>query len=343
MLYAGAGHAGRGENGAEGITDQMSKVHIIMYHYVRDLKNSRYPGIKGLDYELFKQQIAFLKEHFTFVTMEDVMEACNSENGTLPENAVLLTFDDGYIDNFTAVFPILKENKIQGSFFIPGKTFTENVLLDVNKIHFTLASADVHSLVKDIYALLDRYRRDGMETEIPSNEELFEKYAAASRFDNKETIFVKRILQTAIPEKIRNQISSELFQKYVGLPEDVFARELYMNRDQIRCMKREGMFIGLHGYDHYWLGNLAEQEMKADIDKALEVMGEFVDGDNWVLNYPYGSYNPQVLQYIASRGCKAGMVTKVAVADTDVHGRFELPRLDCNDFPPKSSNYLNIQ
>jgi hypothetical protein len=31
------------------------------------------------------------------------------------------------------------------------------------------------------------------------------------------------------------------------------------------------------------------------------------------------------------------------VADTDVHGRFELPRLDCNDFPPKSSNYLNIQ
>ena len=68
------------------------------------------------DYELFKQQIAFLKEHFTFVTMEDVMEACNSENGTLPENAVLLTFDDGYIDNFTAVFPILKENKIQGSF-----------------------------------------------------------------------------------------------------------------------------------------------------------------------------------------------------------------------------------
>lgn len=32
----------------------MSKVYIVMYHYVRDLKNSCYPGIKGLDYELFK-------------------------------------------------------------------------------------------------------------------------------------------------------------------------------------------------------------------------------------------------------------------------------------------------
>ena len=166
----------------------MSKVHIIMYHYVRDLKNSRYPGIKGLDYELFKQQIAFLKEHFTIVTMEDVMEAWNSESGTLPENAALLTFDDGYIDNFTAVFPILNEYKVQGSFFIPGKSFAENVLLDVNKIHFILASADIYSLMKDVYILLDRCRSEEPSLDIPSNEELFEKYAVADRYDVKEDI-----------------------------------------------------------------------------------------------------------------------------------------------------------
>lgn len=322
--------------------EKMSRLHIIMYHYVRDLKNSRYPEIKGLDYELFKRQIAFLKDHFTIVTMEDVIDAWTSGHGTLPEHAALLTFDDGYIDNFTAVFPILHEYKIQGSFFIPGKTFTENVLLDVNKIHFTLASADSHLLVKDVFALLDRYRGEEPDLEIPSNEELFEKYAVPSRFDTKETIFIKRILQTAVPERIRNQISSELFQKYVGLPEDRFARELYMNRDQIRCMKSEGMFIGLHGYDHYWLGNLAEEAMRADIDKALEVMDEFIDRDGWVLNYPYGSHNPNVLQYIASKGCKAGMTTKVEVADTSLHGKYELPRLDCNDFPPKSERYLTI-
>lgn len=321
----------------------MSKLHIIMYHYVRDLKNSRYPNIKGLDYGLFKQQIAFLKEQFTFVTMDDVIEAWNAKNGTLPENAVLLTFDDGYIDNFTAVFPILKENGVQGSFFIPGKTFTENVLLDVNKIHFILACADIHVLEKDIFTLLDRCRKEEPNMGIPSNEELFEKYAVAGRYDDKETVFVKRILQTAVPERIRNRISSELFQKYVRLPEDVFARELYMNRDQIRCMKREGMFIGVHGYDHYWLGNLPEQEMQADIDKALEVMDEFIDQDKWVLNYPYGSRNPNVLRYIESRGCKAGMTVEVGTADTAVHGRYELPRLNCNDFPPKSDNYLAIR
>jgi len=47
----------------------------------------------------------------------------------------------------------LKEHGMQGSFFIPGKTFTENVLLDVNKIHFVLASTPIEQLVKDLESL----------------------------------------------------------------------------------------------------------------------------------------------------------------------------------------------
>ena len=48
-----------------------------MYHYVRDLKHSRYPEIKGLDFELFKNQIRYLKGNFNIVTMEDVIESIN--------------------------------------------------------------------------------------------------------------------------------------------------------------------------------------------------------------------------------------------------------------------------
>lgn len=319
----------------------MSKIRIIMYHYVRDLANSRYPKIKGLDYELFRQQLKFLQENFNVITMEEVIGAWNSDDGKLPENAALLTFDDGYIDNFTMAFPLLKEYHMQGSFFIPGKTFAENKLLDVNKIHFILASADIDCLVKDVFKLLDEQRTE--RGNLPSNDELFEKYAVASRFDNKETIFVKRILQTAIPEEMRNIISSRLFEKYVGVSETAFAKELYMNREQMKCMLDNGMFIGLHGYDHYWLGNLAPDEMKRDIDKALETMDEFIDRDKWVMNYPYGSYSPDVLKYIEHKGCCLGLTTKIEVADSGVHSRYLLPRLDCNDLPPKSDNYLHIE
>ena len=312
-----------------------------MYHYVRDLQNSRYPDIKGMDVSLFKKQISFFKEHFNPVTIEETIAAYD-KGYKLPENALLLTFDDGYIDHFTTVFPILHENKIQGSFFIPGKTFTENVLLDVNKIHFILACAPINELYSDVLKYVD-YVIENKEYTDKTKKELIEEYAVANRFDPKEVIFIKRLLQAVLPEDIRNRISSELFQKYVGIEEDKFARELYLNIDQIKCMKRNGMFIGLHGYDHYWLGKLDEQKMHDDIDKSLEVLSDVVDKDSFIMNYPYGSYNNNVLSFLKEKGCKLSMTTEVRVADIDSDDRLLLPRLDCNDFPPKSDNYLNIK
>ena len=316
----------------------MSKLYVAMYHYTRDLANSRYPKIKGLDYALFKEQIDFFAEHFNVVTMEQVIEAWNSPNASLPDKAMLLTFDDGYVDHYLAAFPVLKAHHMQGSFFMPAKTFTENILLDVNKIHFILASADhIETLMEDVIRELDYYRAEGYD--LPDNESLIELYAKANRFDNKETVFVKRILQTAIAEDVRNLIAGKLFEKYVRIPEDKFARELYMNRDQIKCMRDEGMFIGLHGYDHYWLGNLPQDKMQQDIDKSLEIMDEFIDCKRWVMNYPYGSNNEDVLKYIGQKGAVLGMTTEVRIADTETDNRFLIPRLDCNDFPPKSENY----
>lgn len=99
------------------------------------------------------------------------------------------------------------------------------------------------------------------------------------------------------------------------------------------------MFIGIHGYDHYWLGNLPEDKMKQDILMALDTLDEFIDRKQWVMNYPYGSYNQEVIRYIRQQGACIGLTTDVRVAELGKDSAFELPRLDCNDFPPKSENY----
>lgn len=315
----------------------MSELYISMYHYTRDLKHSRYPEIKGLDVNLFREQIAFMKSNFNIVTMEQVLEAISTKE-KMPEKALLLTFDDGYADNYTVAMPVLEEYGVQGSFFIPGKTFTTHQLLDVNKIHYVLASANIYNLVGDLKKEMDYYR--GQEFQYASTEELFAKYAVASRFDIKETVFVKQMLQTVLPEKLRNIISSKLFAKYVGVTEEQLAYELYMSEEQIRTMKRHGMFIGIHGYDHYWLGNLPVEQMESDISLALDALDEFVDRKQWVMNYPYGNYNKDVLAYISKQGACLGLTTEVRLADIDKDNPLELPRLDCNDFPPKSDNYL---
>ena len=150
------------------------------------------------------------------------------------------------------------------------------------------------------------------------------------------------MLQTALPEKLRNIISSNLFEKYVGVTEEQLAFELYMTEDQIRTMKRHGMFIGIHGYDHYWLANLPKEQMQKDISMALETLDEFIDRKHWVMNFPYGNYNQDVLDYIKTEGACVGLTTEVRVADLDQDAGLTLPRLDCNDFPPKSENYKNM-
>lgn len=316
----------------------MRDLYISMYHYTRDLKHSRYPRIQGLDVSLFDKQIEFLSSTFNVVTMEQVIDAVMN-NGELPERALLLTFDDGYADNYTYALPILEKYKVQGSFFIPGKTFAEHKLLNVNKIHYILAVADINELVKDLKKEMDYYR--GSEFDYAPTDELYQEYAIANRFDCGDIVFVKRILQTALPEKLRDTISSKLFAKYIDISEEQLAYELYMTEDQVRTMKRHGMHIGIHGYDHYWLANLTKDELQRDISLALDTLDEFVDRKKWVMNYPYGNYSDDVIDYIKDKGAVLGLSTKVNVANLDRDNRYALPRLDCNDYPPKSENYKN--
>lgn len=51
------------------------KLYISMYHYIRDLRHSRYPNIKGMDISLFRKQQDFFRSNFNVVRMEQVIEA----------------------------------------------------------------------------------------------------------------------------------------------------------------------------------------------------------------------------------------------------------------------------
>ena len=63
-------------------------------------------------------------------------------------------------------------------------------------------------------------------------------------------MFIKRMLQTELPAEIRKKIVHELFDKYVGVEESVFSKELYVNKEQVMHMHRHNMHIGIHGYNH---------------------------------------------------------------------------------------------
>lgn len=315
-----------------------NRLTVSMYHYVRPIARSRYPEIKGLEYDYFVQQIEFMRQNYRFVSCDDVRAALAGKT-ELPDNAMLLTFDDGYLDHYTYVFPLLAQYDIPGFFSMPGKILAERKLLDVNKVHFVLASADAKDLVSYIKGHLDPYRKD---FEFPSFDELYAKYAVANRFDPADVIFVKRVLQTALPEAVRNMLTEELFRKYIPVSEDSFVNELYMTLDQVKIMTRHGMEFGIHGYDHCWLGNLTPEAMRRDVDQALAFFKGIIPEKGWVMCFPYGSSNPDTVEYVKSRGAGFGFSTEVRVARLGVDNSWMLPRLDTNDFPPKSERYKEI-
>lgn len=312
---------------------------VVMYHYVRDLKNSRFPSIKGLDVELFKEQISYLQKHYNIVNMEDVKTSVY-EDRSLPERSVLLTFDDGYSDHFMNVYPILLNKGLQGSFFAPVKAIEEHTVLDVNKIHFILASvSDTSSLLKSLRFLLDKYRSLYV---LKSFEYYYKKLALANRFDSEEIIFIKRLLQVELDEEIRKIIVDELFVQIVGMDEEMFSRELYMNKEQLRCMVKSGMHIGSHGYNHYWLASLNREQQEVEIKKSLNFI-QSIGGnlDDWTMCYPYGSYNEDTLSLLKIYGCRAGFTTEVNVGSLTMKNILTIPRLDTNDIPKEEKAPVN--
>jgi peptidoglycan/xylan/chitin deacetylase (PgdA/CDA1 family) len=130
--------------------------------------------------------------------------------------------------------------------------------------------------------------------------------------------------------------------KFVGIEEEKFSRELYMNIDHIKCMKRNGMYIGNHGYDHYWLNSLSKEEQTEEIDKSLEFI-KLIGGDisNWTMCYPFGAYNEDTIDIIKKRGCRLAVTTKVDIADLSKYSKFELPRLNTNDLPKDKNSEVN--
>ena len=316
-----------------------SEVTVVMYHYVRDLKNSRYPNIKGLDIEKFKKQINFFKKNYNFIRMEDLIEYYKSPNEKkLPEKSILLTFDDGYKDHYTYVLPILLENNIQGSFYIPTKCFQDKKVLDVNKIHFILESCigEEEKVLSEIKEYLETNKDSRISL---SYDDYFQEYAVASRFDKKEVIFIKRMLQVALPEDYREKIVEQLFKKYVCsienkiISERAFWEELYLTPEQIRAMEKLGMHIGFHSHNHVWLDSLKKEEQEFQIKSSINYFKEIgIDTKKMTISYPYGGYNEETIELMKKYNIPLGFTTEVEKIDLEKSDYLRLPRMDTNDF-----------
>jgi len=307
-------------------------VTIVMYHYVRDLARSRFPAIKGLSLERFACQLDYIQTHYTPITVEDLFEASSSPSHKLPSNALLLTFDDGYSDHFANVLPALESRGMRGCFFPPAQAVLEHKVLDVNKIHFVLATRpDAASLLEDVFSELDEFR---CEYPLKTREAYLLAPAEEHRYDTRDVTLFKRLLQRELPEPVRTEIVRRLFARHVTADEAAFASELYMSVEQIACLRSRRMHIGSHGYSHAWMNRLSEGDQTTEVDRSIQFLrGLGVPSDEWSMCYPYGGLNESLLRIVRARRCRLGFTVEARIANLDTDDPLTLPRVDTNDLP----------
>jgi peptidoglycan/xylan/chitin deacetylase (PgdA/CDA1 family) len=100
----------------------MHAVPILMYHYIRVVDQSRDPlGYQlSIPPETFARQLDWLAlQGYTPIRMDMAVRCLNGAAGC-PERPIALTFDDGYIDAYTDVLPMLQERDFVATFYIVG-------------------------------------------------------------------------------------------------------------------------------------------------------------------------------------------------------------------------------
>ena len=303
---------------------------FIMYHYVRDLEASRYPKIKGLDYYDFLKQIKFLKKEYNIISIENFIKGEYKKD---KKNCVL-TFDDGYIDHYDFVFPILLKENVKGSFYSPVDTIMENKLLDVNMIHIILASSEEKKILERIS---HHYNRMNVDEHLST---YILKINTESRYDNKTTIIIKRLLQTVLPFEIRTIICRLLLKDFLDEDENSISKSFYLSKENIKEMILEGMHFGSHGKSHFWLSDLDKTQQKKEIVSSINFLDSCYKKDyDLTMCYPYGDYNETTLKILYEYNFKLALTTVPATYIKEEDNLFEIPRWDTNDYCPIKKNF----
>lgn len=306
-----------------------------MYHYVRPIKNSTYPDIKGLELNLFFHQLDYLKKYYTYITIDELID-----DHKLPKNAVLLTFDDGFMDHYKYVFPELLKRKIKGAFFPPTKCILDKRMLDTHKIHFILASVKNKNILMQAVDsfILDHQKQHHLK----SVEEYKSIHMQGNEWDPPEVIYIKRMLQHALPAQLRETLIKKLFSTHVSSDEKSFANEIYMDKSHLIEMIDANMHIGGHGAHHLWLEHLPTKQQEQEIDDSLKLLNQIYKNKfDFTFCYPFGSYNEDTLKILHNRNCRLGFTTHFDVCDLNTEENLQLSRLDTTHLPTNRNSPPN--
>ena len=242
-----------------------NKVLTLYYHRINTLENDRHQVC--VSPENFRQQMQYLKDHYILARFEDDWSLLDSDG-------VVITFDDGYLDNLQFALPILEELQVPAAVFVSTGTMNQSQELWWDELEYLIFEGS------DIPAYF-QLKDDAFGYQWDTDTWEYRKNCYVS---------LHHLMKNFINVEKREVWLAQLWD-WRGLKRRARKENLTVSAEECRELARSEMIsIGAHTMNHPSLAVLSraeqEREIKASVDILSDVLGEQIT----LFSYPFGRY-----------------------------------------------------
>ena len=282
---------------------------VFNYHRIRpddpNFTTSFDEDVFGPTAQELRDQLRWLKKKARILCEREVIEILDSQEPPR-EGCALVTFDDGYKDNFELAYPILRELGMPATFFVPTD------LVERRRVGWWDCIA----------YFIKKTKKDVIEFE--GKRFLLEK-------KRKETIrfFLNRMASEEC------QVSSSLLDQLreicgISFPGSREQDEQLMTWEEIREMWRNGMTIGAHTHTHRVLARLDGEDKKRELTESKDILERELGCKVCSIAYPLGGkehFTKHTCQLACESGYKLGFSFDDRINSWKTVDRYDIKRL----------------
>lgn len=257
------------------------KLSILIYHQVVAEFDPMRPNEPTA--EVFDWQMALLARYFTPLSLTEAVQRLAA--GTLPANAVCVTFDDGYLNNLTVAAPILARYNIPATVYVATA--------------FRSGDNMWNDRIQDLCADPNRFKLKTSDADIVLGD-WPGRIAAAQQL-------LKQLKYLPVTERL--QAVDALYQLNQA---SEYAPRM-MNDAQLQQLAALGVTIGAHTHNHPILKSLDAKAQQAEIEQSKSLLEQILQKPVEHFAYPNGvegrDFDDIAVQWVAAAGFSSAVMT----------------------------------
>jgi peptidoglycan/xylan/chitin deacetylase (PgdA/CDA1 family) len=285
------------------------RITIVTYHRITDRRISEIEASLPFLFtsrRVFEKQLLFMKKRYKVITLKELNECGN--NGKTPWNSLIITFDDGYEDNFRNAYKTLSNMNLRAVFFIT-----------VDKINNKNAKPFWWDRL--YYYLKEIQKQDGEELKKEVDPELLDMCAEFK--SNASEFFAKMNKKgTDSIERLLDRIEG----KYQINNETLYRENTMLNWGQISEMGQHHEF-GSHSCSHQNLLRLGDDARYHEIVESKAIIERSMNGKVRVFSCPAGLMNEEIQRVVVKGGYEFA-VTAAEPGINKMTNRYHLKRIN---------------